>query len=369
MCARHLCSVQPSDIPEALALRALHSICRSVEDYCSINQKNIPKETKKVADWLNRKGGSGYELGLEILGFGGSFGRQVEVPAVTDITFEGLTDVITCVISEVVNKLDMAGVFLALDNIENLEDEQLSSLLMTFRDTLFTIPRLWWVVIGQSGLGSLVQTLDPRVSDRLVSSGLELEPISLQELHVAIERRVARFHAKGSGKAPLPSPIHNHLYSASHGEIRFVFKYSHSICAQFISNLRKMAIKRMKERRSVGKFEEGKLDELLGEFLIEEQVPEDYANDLLREIITAEIRGLNLRSKDKQILTKIGETEGARAKDYQTYGLRSMQDFSSNYLSKFFKQHLLARRQEGRAVLYTLRGIVALAAEFGLLSN
>jgi len=176
------------------------------------------------------------------MGFGGSFGREVEIPPVSECTFEMLEDVLECLAGEVVSKLELDGMFIALDNVENLEDDQLSDLLMTFRDTLFMTPNVWWILIGQSGLSSLLQSLDPRVSDRMQGTGLELEPIELNELNEAINRRVKKFRTSAEGQAPLPSSVHEKLYNASHGEIRFVFKYSNAICTEFVANIRKAAI-------------------------------------------------------------------------------------------------------------------------------
>jgi Cdc6-like AAA superfamily ATPase len=258
--------------------------------------------------------------------------------------------------------LGKAGVFIVLDNIENLEDQELSDILITFRDTLFSIPKIWWVIIGQSGLGSLIQTLDPRVSDRLSGTGLELKPISLESFHKAIEGRVARFHAEQGGKAPLTKKIHEHLYKASHGEIRFVFKYCGSLCTQFI--------KKVRIELSDGSIEmdETSLNKLLGKYLVKRQIKEELARMLLRDIIRLELEGLNLRLKEK-VLRQIGKRESVRAKDFKELGFSSMQELSGNYLSKLYKQHLLIRKQEGRAVQYSLRGLSSLSSEFGLLDS
>ena len=90
-------------------------------------------------------------------------------------------------------------------------------MLISFRDTLFSIPNLWWVLIGQSGLGSLIQSLDPRVFERISGSGIEVRPIELDELDKAIAIRVSRFHKSGSAKAPLPIETHKQLFEASFG--------------------------------------------------------------------------------------------------------------------------------------------------------
>lgn len=376
LAARRICPIQPNDSARDVALRSLHALCRSVEEFCGAHKQSIPKESKKVLGWINSQGGSGFNIGLDILGFGGSYGREVQIPSVKDISFEGLQDVLKCVVSEIVNVLQLAGAFIVLDNIENLEDEQLASLLITFRDTLFTIPKLWWILIGQTGLGSLIQSLDPRVSERMVGKGLELSPITLNALNEAIEKRVARFHRvedrkaplPSSIKAPLPSSIHEKLYRASHGEIRFVFKFSNTICLQFVQTVR-MLLLDSSGVNSPSVVLADSFNDAIGQTLVKNQIPEESAASILKRIVEADMNGLNLKEKEKDVLRIIGQKGGARAKDHKAFGIKSIQDFSSNYLSKLRKQHLLQRQQEGRAVLYKLRGIAAMADEFKLLDT
>lgn len=275
----------------------------------------------------------------------------------------------TCVVAEVVSVLKLDGAFIALDNLENLEDEQLADLLIAFRDTLFSIPCIWWVLIGQSGLGSLIQALDPRVAERISGRGLELGPINLGELELALQRRVSRFHSDGAGKAPLTSQIHSRLFKASHGELRFVLKYSNSICVQFVKDMRQSILE--EERKKNPSIEMHSIaavwDQAMGKVMIMDQIPQLLAEDALKKIVKAELTGLYLKQKELDVLLQIGKNNGTRAKDYASFGVTSMQAFSSNFLSKLHAQHLLARQQEGRAVVYRLRGVALMAAECDLL--
>ena len=69
---------------------------------------------------------------------------------------------------------------------------------MTFRDTLFSIDKVWWILIGQTGLASLIQSLDSRVFQRIAASN-ELAPITADALKIAIDKRIAKFHIGGKG--------------------------------------------------------------------------------------------------------------------------------------------------------------------------
>ncbi len=360
MAARQLCPIQPGDTPKTIALRAAQSMHRSILEFCSVHGKRTPKQTKKIGKWINASGGSGLEIGIQVLGSGANFGRQVEVPNISDVSFEGIRDVISTLAEEIATSFGLSGSIVALDNIENLDDDVLSSLLISLRDTLFSLRKIWWILIGQKGLASLIQTLDPRVSERIAGSGLDLEPVSFKDLHEAIERRVAKFHSSGLGKAPLPESIHKHLYQASNGEIRFVFRYSNTICIKFVEQVRDIALR-------PGFMSEVQLNEILGNAMTAGVLKEKDANSLLRDTVIDEFKGLGLKPKDKQILRKIGQKGRARPKDFKDYGLGSIQDFSSNYLSRFHKFNFLVREQEGKAAIYRLRGLARLADEYNLL--
>ena len=356
------CPVRPEDSARDIALRALHILQRSVVQYCTRESLSLPSQTGEIGKWISSRIGHGFEIGLQVFGFGGNYGKSISLPPITDVSFEGIQEAIEVIVGEVVNELGFEGAFLTLDNVENLEDDQLKHLLMSLRDTLFSIPCIWWVLIGQSGLGSLIQTLDSRVFDRITGSGLELKPLSLEELYDAVKRRVQRFHIAVDGTAPIPETVHRHLYEASNGEIRFVFKYCENICVKTVGRFRS----RVRADPSTGK-DIRSMTRAFGTYMVRNQVPEKLANQILKEIVGSETDGLQLRPKDTHVLKYISEHGYVRPKQYKELGFKSMQDLYSNYISKLYQQNLLIREQEGRAVKYKLRGLVSLASEFGLM--
>lgn len=371
LAARQLCPVQPADDLRTLALRALDSLYRSVEMWCTQNHRSVPTQTKKIGKWLAGTGASGFDVGIDIMGFGGSFGRSAELPKAADASFEAIADALAAVTAEIVSDLGFESAVIALDNLENLTDEQLGAMLISFRDTLFSIPHIWWVLIGQSGLGSLIQSLDPRVFERTTGSGIEIKPIELGELDQAIALRVSKFHKSNGGKSPLSADTYRRLFEASYGEMRFVFKYSNSICAKFVEKTRSgvLATPAMKAIQTKPDFKSRfdiALNAAIGQMMINSQISHHGAVGHLREIVENELKGLFLKPKEKSVLEGIGKAGKARASDFKDFSLRSMQDFSSNYLTKLYYQNLLVRQQEGRAVNYRLRGIAQLSHTFGL---
>ena len=357
------CTVHPDDDARAIALRALQSLIRSVEIECHSTDNQLPTQVKEIGKWARATAGKGFEIGVQILGIGGNYGRSVSLPSASDVSFEGITEAIECVVSEVTENLDYSGCFIALDNIENLDDISLKNLMITFRDTLFSVENVWWILIGQSGLGSLIQTLDSRVSDRLSGAGIELGPLTLKELEEAVILRVDRFGTSTDPKSPLPSDIHKSLYESSHGEMRFTFRYSHEICTKFVEHIRRLVTETMSDGKKV----KSSIADQIATQLINGQIPAAQANKQMEAIFKQELAGLNLKPSDKKVLKLIGEKNELRPRDHSECGFKSTQQFYSSFISRFHHQSLLARRQEGKAVYYRLRGIAAMAYRLDLL--
>ncbi len=154
-----------------------------------------------------------------------------------------------------------------------------------------------------------------------------------------------------------------------------MFKYSNSICAKFVEKTRANVMASDPVKKFHGRPEEFKtkldaaLDNAIGQIMIANQIPHQQALGFLRTIVEGELRGLQLKPKEKKVLELIGNKGQARASDFKEFALRSMQDFSSNYLTKLYNQQLLVRQQEGRAVNYRLRGIAQLSHGSGLLAT
>lgn len=366
LAARKLCPVQTSDEPKNIAIRCIQSYCKSIEEYCTITKNPIPTETKKVQDWIYQNKPATFNFGLSVLGFGGAeFGREVHLPAINETTYETLVELLTVMAKEVCEKLNFESSFIVLDNIENLYEDDLIEALSTFRDTLFTIPNIWWVLIGQSGLSSLIQSTNPKVFQRL-SSSLELKPITVENLIKAVDIRVARFHIGKKGSSPISKDIYLKLFESSNGEIRFVFNYCHDICVNLVQTIRKILVT---EKKGLG---EDKFEAIIGKYLVNEQIENSFANGCLKHIITEEFNGLYLSNEEKQALKKIGEKGRVKPKDYNDFkdlGVKTLQAFTSTFLVKLQEQHLLLRRQEGKVLTYELRGISVFASEYGLLEE
>lgn len=366
--AYFLTPVNPCDSPRAVAERLIQNLVKSVETYCDVHKSSVPSQVKKIRKWMSSPGASGFDFGLQILGVGGNLARTVDIPSISDATFETLQDVISALVSESTQKLNVNSVILVLDNIENLTDDELKTLLITFRDTLFNIPLAWWVLIGQAGLSSLVRELDPRVADRIEGEGIELQPISLNELHEAVRLRIQRFSNNGEAKPPVPQTIHKALYEYSRNEIRFVFKYANSICIRYVEDMRNRVLALLQTAKSPLKITRNDVAKRLMERIIESPLSDLVADQWLKQLCKDEIARSSLTPKEISVLQKIGQNGSARGKDHAAFGVKSNQQFSS-LLVPLRKRQFLASQQQGTGVIYTLRGLAAVSYTYGLLDS
>lgn len=362
--ARTLCSVQPSDEPKHLAIRCLQSYTKSIQQYCEEKKKNLPKQVEKTINWLYQNKPSTFEFGFQILGNGINYGKEVHLPNLNEATFETLSELLKTIALEVKTELNFGGSFIVIDNVENLHEDDLSDLLVSFRDTLFTIEGVWWILIGQSGLSSLIQSTNPKVYQRL-SGGMELKPITVDNLIKAVNKRVEKFHSESKiGSSPISEEVYLKLFKCSNGEIRFVFKYCIQICISFVQMIRKYMIL---EKINI---DDLSFDSFMGKYMVETHIQEEFALVCLKEKIIEEFEGLFLLNEEKAILKKIGELVKIKPKDYKEFshcGVKTLQEFSFNYLTRFTQQNLLLKRQEGKIVTYELRGIAFLALEFRII--
>ncbi|PWL32649.1 MAG: hypothetical protein DCO96_03635 [Fluviicola sp. XM-24bin1] len=365
--ARQLCVVHPHDEPMNIALSAVEALCKSVQEYCNIWGLSIPSETKKTLQWIRQERGSSFSIGLTVYGHGGNIGREVQIPSIDSISFNGLVDIIESISSEVVTQLDFEGCFIVLDNIENLEDDELRDNLLSFRDTLFTIDNVWWVIIGQSGLSGLIRTQEEKVFQR-ITFDQELLPIEVKDLIKAVDKRVDKFHdGEYEGTSPIPQEIYTMLFESSNGEIRFVFKYCQEVCLRVVTDARKLV---MSQGFGVA---DDIFDKVMGQVLVENQISESKVYEHLKNIVVDEIRSLNLKDVEVGVLKKIGELEKVKPSDWQEFesiedfDATSSQTFSHNYLVVLQNKSLLLKRRAGSIVTYQLRGVALLALKFNLL--
>jgi hypothetical protein len=115
LAARDLCPVQPSDSLEAIAHRALGSLCKSADKWCAVNKTDIQPQTKKIRKWASGAVSGGIEIGISITGFGRTVGRTIELPSFSDASLEMISDTLTIGSQDKNNRLGFTSCIVALE--------------------------------------------------------------------------------------------------------------------------------------------------------------------------------------------------------------------------------------------------------------
>jgi hypothetical protein len=98
------------------------------------------------------------------------------------------------------------------------------------RDSLFSMKRYWWVLLGGTGLSQYIRHNVPRLAGVISGLQIQLGPLSTDELEQLINQRLQTFAiSTPTAHSPVPLSIMKYLYRESAGDIRFTFQVANDI--------------------------------------------------------------------------------------------------------------------------------------------
>lgn len=315
-------TLQSNETATALAQRIVHDAVQNIVAYCRNNRKAVPKECAVVRDWLSYKPSrTGYQLTLGPIGVGVS----TFLPPVADATILTWRDILEVLADQVREELDAAGLIVFLDNAETLPVSALAALLMDYRDHFLSIKGVWWVLIGQTGLYKRLDSIDRRVSQRISGRGVELSHLSADAFHEAIRRRVQAFRKRDDADSPLSLPIHDLLFQASYGEVRFVFDVGNSLVQRIIEEIRVAVAGELRDVVSPVVLQR-ELNRALMAALIDNRIPDDLAKSVL-----ARIADEHMSDQSDQVRRRLGMfgTDRVSRNDFARFGFQTPDDFEA----------------------------------------
>lgn len=325
-----LTSVESDDDATTLARRVTYNSIQSLKAICASEGVSTPKVVGELDAWLSHERiRTGRGASVSVLGFEIGGEEQFYLPPVDSTTLEQWRDILRKLSAEICATFrdrGFQGFFVAIDNLESVTTEKLARILMTYRDSLFDVDHIWWVLIGPPGLHGLLETTDIRVAQVIQGGGIDIEPLSAEELHEAIDRRIQRFRANDAAVSPIPYRAHDVLYKASHGELRFVLQISDQIVREVITKIRIQAqdeasrvSARGRQTQSGGYLSAVISDRagqtlysevfrrILSNKLFEGRLHDDVVIETLRSIVAKRLT--DLRASDLALLAKIGDRE------------------------------------------------------------
>jgi len=329
-----------------LLLRVLRAAAESIKRACSVIGEPVPDAVEEVLQWLDSLTGSststtggGLSGGVAGYSTGISFSRSqgAGARASGDISRDSLVAALSRLAAAVRTVREYRGIIVAINNIEMVDTTQVVELLNRFRDTLFAVEGVWWVLIGQRGLYDLIEAEAPRVAQRIKGTETTLDGLSWEDFHLAIQARAEQFRTRPDAVAPVGDALLRALFDASNGEIRYVFKMADDIVTDALA-------------ANPGST----------------NVPPAMAESMLRDAVQSQLDRLALTERQRRVLRLMTEQRGVRPMQYKDYGFQNAPHFIQT-LHPLQEKGLVSKSTQGNVALYTPRSMVILAHSFGML--
>ena len=241
----------------SFSIKAIISLTTNINSHFINEGKKIPGPIKEYIDyWTKIKlktSSGGLSIGATILGSGGQIDRQTDTFEANEVrdqlaAFENLLRLI-------LNLTNISGIFMLIDNIDTIDNKHIIRILDEIRDSYFTLNNVYWILIGQKGLGEIISGGSRRLGGYLTGSEISLSKISSSMFLNAIQEREKAFRItdkedmkrfknrrkkiskliKGqevpdySIYPPLDEQTHKMIYEFAHFELREAFKICYDI--------------------------------------------------------------------------------------------------------------------------------------------
>lgn len=179
-------------------------------------------------------------LGAQVLGFGAQYGQSAAlaspsvVPAMTLMQYMKAMAALSGELGYGngiivhINNLDVGTVF---------QPDDLRSFLNESRDA-FQLDGYDWLLIGDLGLRGFIGSHVDRLDD-IVTAEARLEPLSLDDVRLLIDRRMSWYGLpKGKTLPPIDFEVIEYLYHLTNGRLRYIF----GLCTRLLSILSTEAV-------------------------------------------------------------------------------------------------------------------------------
>jgi len=353
--SREFAKIASGDDERSLAQKTVRSTIGNAIAEFKRRDTKIPRQIKQIEGWLSHKPSTtGLDIGLQILGVGGHIARAVSLPPVAETTLESWQEILSVITTECLDKLEVDGVIVCLDNAEVLSPERLCRIMMAFRDTLFVTKKIWWILCGQSQLYNVLDAHDRRISQRIRGPGVEIPPMTEKELYELVERRIKRYRSSSEATCPLSEQIHGRLFRASRGVARFVLHTGDLLVNELVTDVRQSVQEKIGNRRIVPQLLEKLLDEKLNEILFERRIPDEVAERKLAQMSAGMLAGKGLSENEIASVALVGDRD-VTDEQYSEFGVSSAQLFRESFLEKMTGYGLLQRRSIHHQERFRLR--------------
>lgn len=272
---------------------------------------------------------SGWVGSISVAGFGGGVSRHKTVSQPAAVVLPTILDAMDKWVSFVINKLGYSSIIVPVDNFDIVDEDVIIDFLNGTRDILIGRSNIWWLLIGQKGLFSLIEKKAHRVSEIITGKPVVLNSLSLKEMHQMINLRYENLKKTKPVEQIIPSQVIDILYDASKGEARYILKRITDMAYSFI-----------------------------GEFPSERKISLNIAKNLLHSDVKKRIENAELTERQSEVLQRMVKIGSFQPKEFTQFGLKSAQALK-DYVDKFNNFGFVKKEEtSGKAVYYRTTGDV-----------
>lgn len=329
--------INSDETAQSLMLKITSSIIYSLVHIYEEKGQTPPPAVEKQHKWINelivsvgKPTGGAQALGFGASGGGSSIGQAP--PASASISH--LSQIDRLILETVLPDLGMNGIYVIVNNLDIVDQNNLVQILNELRDELFSIKSLWIVLLGMKGTYSAIRQHPngSRLVDNFRGTETALESLSESEAVEILKIRARKLSQddKKPNRLPVGDSVIREIYKHCDGEIRFLF----NVCDQIVRTV-------------------------LTKYPSLEFVEDTMAFDALAPVVKNLVSVDELGKKQKRLLLTLLD-EPLRPKDYKKVSFSSAPDFA-NVVKDLLRRHLVRKREEGSAVYYEPAGPVVLA--------
>jgi hypothetical protein len=318
---------------EELLLKIIESAAISIRKTCEHLKVPVPDKVDRATRWL--RGVSNTPQLTEGRGVRSAPESGTKLQSASGLSVQELLGELENLAQIARGINEFRGIIVAIDNIEMVDSDEVVKLLNRYRDTIFSASGVWWVLIGQRGLFDLIDAEAPRVTQRVKGTETTLEGLSWEDFLLAIQVRIEQFRLRSDAVAPIGEDLLRKLFTASSGEIRYVFKMADEIVTDAIAD-----------------------DPSL------QNVPPEIAERMLRRSVAAQIARLGLTDPLRRVLRILCERASVRPKEYKEYGFQNAPNFLQGVLQPLQEKGLVGKSTQGNAAVYAPRPLGLLWYQF-----
>lgn len=260
-----------------------------IDNSSLLKRPGIHKESKSL---VARTIESGWGGSVSVFGAGVGIAQRKAISQPSTVVLPTILDAMNRWIDFVINKIGYSSIIVPIDNFDIVQENIIIDFLNSIRDTLIGRPNIWWIIVGQKGLFSLIEKKSHRVSEIITGKPVILESLSLDEIHEMIDLRYKNLKKK-SVEPIVPSEIIDILYEVSKGEARYILKRITDMTYSFV-----------------------------GEFPSERKIPLEVGKKLLYQDVTKRIEDADLTKRQKEILEIMAKMGKFQPKEYGKLGLK-----------------------------------------------